>query len=303
MSFYDREYMKQAQLPDWLKEFADTFDKDAKSQTDNINAAINKKTSFDSVEAMVNDLQKRVGLDLIGKTASDKLPGGLADNMPSNVFDEKQLEQGIKHELEHTNDSKLAEEIAKDHLIEDPKYYDKLEEMEKKAKCILQLIKIAGEVEKYDKDLAKEIDKEIEDFFEKNIKGIKYDRSPEYFLERHNKKEQKKHKKDPLPYNEADDAIEIFVKFPNIKKFIDNICHSRAGRIELPAILTMLRDERPEEIDVDDENLKKYVKNKLDEEKKMFPEEKFKDDNVDYTIFIVEEDEGNKEVFSKPSKL
>jgi hypothetical protein len=43
----------------------------------------------------------------------------------------KQLKKGIKVELEHTSDKKVAEEIAKDHLNEDPEYYEKLEEVEK----------------------------------------------------------------------------------------------------------------------------------------------------------------------------
>lgn len=44
---------------------------------------------------------------------------------------EKQLERGIKIESEHTSDNKIAMEIAMDHLWEDPKYYDKLNKMEK----------------------------------------------------------------------------------------------------------------------------------------------------------------------------
>lgn len=56
----------------------------------------------------------------------DKLKGGKADNLPDSYFNKKQLEIGIKVEREHTNDIKLAKEIAKDHLFEDPKYYIKL---------------------------------------------------------------------------------------------------------------------------------------------------------------------------------
>lgn len=41
-----------------------------------------------------------------------------------------QLDKGIKVELEHTNDRKVAREIALDHLAEDPKYYDKLTKLE-----------------------------------------------------------------------------------------------------------------------------------------------------------------------------
>lgn len=38
----------------------------------------------------------------------------------------KQLDKGIKVELEHTNDKSVAKEIASDHIAEDPRYYDKL---------------------------------------------------------------------------------------------------------------------------------------------------------------------------------
>lgn len=61
----------------------------------------------------------------------DKLPGGLADKKKPEDFDPKALEQGIKVELEHTDDKSLAREIAMDHLTEDPKYYEKLKEVEK----------------------------------------------------------------------------------------------------------------------------------------------------------------------------
>lgn len=40
-----------------------------------------------------------------------------------------QVRKGIKHELEHTKDKKVAREIALDHLKEDPKYYDKLDKV------------------------------------------------------------------------------------------------------------------------------------------------------------------------------
>jgi len=66
----------------------------------------------------------------------DNIPGGLADNLSvediasahgvSKEHIEKQLELGIKVEMEHTNDMNMAEEIAKDHLVEDPNYYTHL---------------------------------------------------------------------------------------------------------------------------------------------------------------------------------
>jgi hypothetical protein len=44
-----------------------------------------------------------------------------------------QLEKGIKVEMEHTDDPEEAKTIAKDHLVEIPDYYDRLEEMEAEA--------------------------------------------------------------------------------------------------------------------------------------------------------------------------
>ncbi len=43
----------------------------------------------------------------------------------------KQLEAGIEVEKEHTSKREVAEEIALDHLNEDPEYYIKLKKVEK----------------------------------------------------------------------------------------------------------------------------------------------------------------------------
>ena len=61
----------------------------------------------------------------------EKLIGGAGDYRPDSDFDPVQLQNGIKHELEHTKDHKVAKEIAKDHLSEDPNYYKKLKKIEK----------------------------------------------------------------------------------------------------------------------------------------------------------------------------
>lgn len=85
----------------------------------------------------------------IGKIASrvadgwvDSLQGGLADEMAPQDFDPQSLIKGMIVELEHVNkdahellknDQKsvdIATEIAMDHLSEDPRYYEKLAEME-----------------------------------------------------------------------------------------------------------------------------------------------------------------------------
>ena len=63
----------------------------------------------------------------------DKLSGGLADKKKPEDFDKEQLDKGVEVELEHVDDEDLATEISMDHLTEDPKYYDKLEKVEKHA--------------------------------------------------------------------------------------------------------------------------------------------------------------------------
>lgn len=50
---------------------------------------------------------------------------------------EKQLQMGIGVEMEHTDDEALAAEIAKDHLVEDPDYYTKLQKVEESMKIII----------------------------------------------------------------------------------------------------------------------------------------------------------------------
>ena len=70
----------------------------------------------------------------------DKIAGGLSQGMDiTDIANKhkvdiddlvKELQDGIKVEMEHTTDRKVAEEIALDHLFEDPKYYTKLQSIE-----------------------------------------------------------------------------------------------------------------------------------------------------------------------------
>jgi len=63
-------------------------------------------------------------------TRVDQIPGGLADTMEPTDFDPERVRKGIRVEMEHTNDRMRAMEIAMDHLVEDPRYYDRLELVE-----------------------------------------------------------------------------------------------------------------------------------------------------------------------------
>lgn len=71
------------------------------------------------------------GVDSEGNAKKgEQIPGGLASGKKPEDFPAEALEQGIKVELEHTKDRKVAREIAMDHLTEDPAYYEKLARME-----------------------------------------------------------------------------------------------------------------------------------------------------------------------------
>ena len=86
---------------------------------------------------------KRKGIegDDIDNLREEKIPGGKSSGKSikdiakmykvSIVKAMKELEKGIKVEMEHTNKKDIAMEIAKDHLYEDLFYYDKLKKIEK----------------------------------------------------------------------------------------------------------------------------------------------------------------------------
>jgi hypothetical protein len=100
----------------------------------------------------VHEIQKWIDSYLESKNINEieDLKGGLADNKTlikiakkhttignRNVNEmvkllKKQLSMGMKVEMEHTNNRKRAEEIAMDHLSENPNYYTKLKKIETK---------------------------------------------------------------------------------------------------------------------------------------------------------------------------
>lgn len=81
------------------------------------------KFLIEAIETAYND---------VFETYEDEIEGGLADDKKPEEFDIKQILKGIEIEYEHSKDPKIALEIAMDHLTENPKYYDYLEEMENK---------------------------------------------------------------------------------------------------------------------------------------------------------------------------
>lgn len=60
------------------------------------------------------------------KKSQDQMPGGKGDNKPDSDFSPEALALGVKIEIEeHGLDEDRAKEIAKDHLTENPSYYNK----------------------------------------------------------------------------------------------------------------------------------------------------------------------------------
>jgi hypothetical protein len=83
------------------------------------------------MEAIKDDIDSRSPSVKKAATIKDKLPGGVADRKNPADYDSFMLDEGIEHELEHTNDRGIAREIAMDHLSEDKNYYKKLKDIEK----------------------------------------------------------------------------------------------------------------------------------------------------------------------------
>lgn len=279
MSNFDREYEKPPILADWLKSFADNVLKGGNS----IQGLIQKRNDLDAVEAMVKTLRERVGLDLVveseleenKKTASEKLSGGLADGKEDEEFCPKQIEKGIEVEKEHTPDKEIRKEIAKDHLVENDKYYDYLEKMEKemdeekKASFVIFLTCFANECEDSgDVKLALKVDKLIKKMAEEMNAKDKEEDKP------------------------------ILDKCPKMGQVIDLIIKSRGGHIDTPALLEILGKEFKDlKInEKDKKSVEDYIK-KSKEEKTT----KVKDDDISgiATVLFISDTEANEDVFSK----
>jgi hypothetical protein len=64
--------------------------------------------------------------DFFKEEISNPIKGGKGDNLDLSKFDKKQVLDGLRVEREHTKNDKIALDIVRDHLKEDPNYYKKL---------------------------------------------------------------------------------------------------------------------------------------------------------------------------------
>ena len=143
----------------WFKQLGFTqIDKPKADPMRGKGKAKDKESSFRKVYYKVTNMvtsdlkpvEKPKGVDGWKKIKEDHIPGGLSSGKTlidlAKKWDEKgyydptqyareyikpKLMKGIKVEMEHTNDVRIAAEIAMDHLWEDINYYEKLAKIEK----------------------------------------------------------------------------------------------------------------------------------------------------------------------------
>jgi hypothetical protein len=93
------------------------------------NVFIAKIGNINEMEKLKGGLSDKKTLEDIAKKHDSKGYYHI-DNMTQSL--KKELDKGIKIEMEHTNDKDKAKEIAMDHLWENPSYYSKLKQIETK---------------------------------------------------------------------------------------------------------------------------------------------------------------------------
>lgn len=69
---------------------------------------------------------KEIVYDILSQELETKMVGLVSKHgdVPDEEFDSEALQKGMEIEKEHTNSDVLAKAIAKDHLFENPDYYD-----------------------------------------------------------------------------------------------------------------------------------------------------------------------------------
>jgi len=104
---------------------------------------IANKEWLESKENVFRNQPKVPKVSNLKKDRANPIEGGIGDNLKIKDVDENELNIGKKIEQEHIKENsfldeneknKVSQDIAMDHLKEDPKYYTHLVEMERRAK-------------------------------------------------------------------------------------------------------------------------------------------------------------------------
>jgi len=95
---------------------------------------LKKRKQTDSIFAPKNYDSKLFSSEKNPRKFSEDIFGAIDKNKP---YYETQLEKGTNIEMEHTRHRDIAEQIAKDHLYENPKYYSKFNPKKKSKEFLV----------------------------------------------------------------------------------------------------------------------------------------------------------------------
>ena len=148
--FYDREHCVAPQMADWLKTFADNEIKNGNNHT-SIQDIFKKKNDLDAVEAKVNEIRARVGLDLINEET--------IKTAKLNVCAEAEEFYGTISTMNLKNLLQAREMLVKRFHNLTSGYFNKLEKPDQDEAESIKLKKIVSALIKIDKRI-KELDQE-----------------------------------------------------------------------------------------------------------------------------------------------
>lgn len=121
--------MKKTYGKDWKKVFYATANKQGRKAEN-----WKKKSAQEKLAELLDQIPDG------GALKQGEIPGGLADGQSDQRFPQDQLHEGQEVEAEeHGGTPGIARDIAKDHLTEDPRYYDHLEKMEQLGSRIMKV--------------------------------------------------------------------------------------------------------------------------------------------------------------------
>lgn len=148
------------------KQLSDQVEKELANIVNNLKGEVNQKVN--EIKSLMPDTTTTVT-----QTAKDKISGGKGDELDEDDVDKEELKKGIKVELEHTDDEDLAEEIAIDHLAEDPEYYTNLAKVHKESFDLPGVVKEGKKKKKKKQEhptpRGKEHTKDLPEFWRQNF--------------------------------------------------------------------------------------------------------------------------------------
>lgn len=119
----------------WSQKYKDSIDCDNPKGFSQKAHCQGKKKNVSEIEKLKGGLSDKKTLkDIAIKHTYDDSKDSVSKDEINKMIShlEKQIEIGMKVEMEHTKDKQKSKEIAMDHLYEDPNYYTKLNKMETK---------------------------------------------------------------------------------------------------------------------------------------------------------------------------